>query len=86
MQTIFSWSQVSRRGVMALALGAGVAFAAPYAQAAPKTAATIGMTVEPGGLDPTIGAQVMIGQVTWQNIFEGLTTIDKAGKVQPQLA
>ncbi len=86
MQTIFSWSQVSRRGAIALALGAGIAFAAPQAQAAPKTAATIGMTVEPGGLDPTIGAQVMIGQVTWQNVFEGLTTIDKAGKVQPQLA
>ena len=54
--------------------------------AAPKTAATIGMSVEPTGLDPTIAAPVAIGQVTWQNIFEGLTTIDRDGKVQPQLA
>ncbi|MGE7367518.1 ABC transporter substrate-binding protein [Neorhizobium sp. NPDC001467] len=55
------------------------------AQAA-KSSVTLGMAVEPGGLDPTIGAQVMIGQVTWQNVFEGLTTIDRAGKVVPLLA
>ena len=85
MQKVFSWATISRRGAMVLALAAGAAFTGP-AEAAPKTAATIGMAVEPGGLDPTIGAQVMIGQVTWQNVFEGLTTIDKAGKVQPQLA
>jgi peptide/nickel transport system substrate-binding protein len=90
MQNGISWgalgAAISRRGVMALALAAGVSFAVPYAQAAPKTSVSIGMAVEPGGLDPTIGAQVMIGQVTWQNVFEGLTTIDKDGKVQPQLA
>ncbi len=54
--------------------------------AGPKTAVTIGMSVEPTGLDPTIAAPVAIGQVTWQNIFEGLTTIDRDGKIQPQLA
>lgn len=47
---------------------------------------TLGMTIEPTGLDPTIAAPVAIGQVTWQNIFEGLVTIDRDGKVQPQLA
>src|SRR5690606_37578506 len=52
----------------------------------PKTSVTIGMSVEPTGLDPTIAAPVAIGQVTWQNIFEGLTTIDRNGKIQPQLA
>lgn len=56
------------------------------AVAAPKTSVTIGMSVEPTGLDPTIAAPVAIGQVTWQNIFEGLTTVDRDGKVQPQLA
>ena len=56
------------------------------AAAAPKTSVTIGMSVEPTGLDPTIAAPVAIGQVTWQNIFEGLTTVDRDGKVQPQLA
>jgi len=56
------------------------------AAAAPKTGVTVGMSVEPTGLDPTIAAPVAIGQVTWQNIFEGLTTIDRDGKIQPQLA
>jgi peptide/nickel transport system substrate-binding protein len=54
--------------------------------AAPKNTVTIGMGIEPAGLDPTIAAPVAIGQVTWQNIFEGLVTIDKDGKIQPQLA
>ena len=56
------------------------------AVSAPKTSATIGMAVEPTGLDPTIAAPVAIGQVTWQNIFEGLTTIDRNGEIKPQLA
>ncbi|HEV7434978.1 MAG TPA: ABC transporter substrate-binding protein, partial [Pseudorhizobium sp.] len=60
--------------------------AAPVVQAAPKTSVTLGMSIEPAGLDPTIAAPVAIGQVTWQNIFEGLTTIDRDGSVQPQLA
>ena len=54
--------------------------------AAPKNSVTIGMGGEPSGLDPTVAAPVFIGQVTWQNIFEGLVTIDKDGKIQPQLA
>jgi peptide/nickel transport system substrate-binding protein len=53
---------------------------------AAKTTLNLGMTIEPTGLDPTIAAPVAIGQVTWQNVFEGLVTIDEAGKVQPQLA
>ena len=66
--------------VLSLPLGAGVAMAAA------KTSIVVGMAVEPTGLDPTVAAPVAIGQVTWQNIFEGLVTIDKNGKVQPQLA
>jgi peptide/nickel transport system substrate-binding protein len=77
---------VLRRSVLGLALAAGVALIAPDADAAPKTGVTIGMGIEPSGLDPTIAAPVAIGQVTWQNVFEGLTTIDRDGKVQPQLA
>jgi peptide/nickel transport system substrate-binding protein len=46
----------------------------------------VGMAVEPTGLDPTAAAPVAIGQVTWQNLFEGLVRIDRDGKVQPQLA
>ncbi|SMC98670.1 ABC transporter substrate-binding protein [Rhizobium sp. RU36D] len=47
---------------------------------------TLGMGIEPAGLDPTVAAPVAIGQVTWQNIFEGLVTVDRDGKIQPQLA
>jgi peptide/nickel transport system substrate-binding protein len=86
MQTIFSWGRLSRRAVLGVALAAGASFAASHANAAPKTAVTIGMAIEPTGLDPTVAAPVAIGQVTWQNVFEGLTTIDKDGQVQPQLA
>ncbi|KKX30613.1 ABC transporter substrate-binding protein [Rhizobium sp. LC145] len=77
----------SRRVLLGAALAAGLIFSGHgMAEAAPKTTLTLGMTIEPAGLDPTIAAPVAIGQVTWQNIFEGLTTIDRDGKVQPQLA
>lgn len=77
----------TRRALLALSLTACVALGACLpAQAASKTALSLGMSVEPTGLDPTAAAPVAIGQVTWQNIFEGLTTIDAQGKVQPQLA
>jgi peptide/nickel transport system substrate-binding protein len=69
----------------AVALGV-TASLANVALAAPKTGVVVGMAIEPAGLDPTVAAPVAIGQVSWQNIFEGLTTVDKAGKVQPQLA
>jgi peptide/nickel transport system substrate-binding protein len=78
---------LTRRAVFSLSIAAGLLLSTALAvQAAPKTALTLGMAVEPAGLDPTIAAPVAIGQVTWQNIFEGLTTIDRQGKVQPQLA
>ncbi|MFD1746813.1 ABC transporter substrate-binding protein [Rhizobium helianthi] len=78
---------VTRRTLIAAALAAGAVFMGPVpVQAAGKTTLILGMTIEPAGLDPTVGAPVAIGQVTWQNIFEGLTTIDAQGKVQPQLA
>ncbi|WP_427023555.1 ABC transporter substrate-binding protein [Aureimonas ureilytica] len=57
-----------------------------FAEAAPRDDVTIGMAIEPSGLDPTIAAPVAIGQVVWQNVFEGLTRIDETGKVLPQLA
>ncbi|MBU2957707.1 ABC transporter substrate-binding protein [Paracoccus sp. 1_MG-2023] len=43
-------------------------------------------SVEPAGLDPTVSSPVAAGQVTWQNVFEGLVAIDRDGQVQPQLA
>lgn len=79
---------LSRRAALSLALGTALwlPLSITAADAAPKTALTLGMAVEPAGLDPTIAAPVAIGQVTWQNIFEGLVTIDREGKVRPQLA
>ncbi|MCZ4071764.1 ABC transporter substrate-binding protein [Agrobacterium sp. LMR679] len=79
---------LSRRTALTLALGAALwlPLSATVAEAAPKTALTLGMAVEPAGLDPTIAAPVAIGQVTWQNVFEGLVKIDRDGKVKPQLA
>ncbi|MEH6718560.1 MAG: ABC transporter substrate-binding protein [Aurantimonas endophytica] len=56
------------------------------ASAQARDTVTIGMAIEPAGLDPTAAAPVAIGQVTWQNIYEGLTRIDSDGQVQPQLA
>lgn len=76
----------SKGVALGLALTAGALFSATGAEAAPKTSLTIGMGIEPAGLDPTIAAPVAIGQVVWQNIFEGLTTIDRNGDIQPQLA
>ncbi len=62
-----------------------LAGAAP-AVADPKTSVVIGMSIEPTGLDPTVAAPVAIGQVTWQNIYQGLVRLDRHGAVQPQLA
>ena len=56
------------------------------AAAAPRDDVTVGMGIEPSGLDPTIAAPVAIGQVVWQNVFEGLPRIDETGRVLPQLA
>ncbi|MBX5171741.1 ABC transporter substrate-binding protein [Rhizobium sp. NZLR1b] len=80
----------SARFVRRLSLGAvvsaGLVMTAMTPAEAAKTTLALGMSVEPTGLDPTIAAPVAIGQVTWQNVFEGLVTIDQAGKIQPQLA
>ncbi|MGD1037519.1 MAG: ABC transporter substrate-binding protein [Roseiarcus sp.] len=75
-----------------LVLALGVAFAAAGALAVPAPAAaakdsvTIGMTLEPPGLDPTTGAATAIGEITHYNIFEGLTKINEDFSVTPLLA
>src|SRR5579871_2567320 len=63
----------------AFAIAASPAFAA-------KSSLVMGMAIEPPGLDPTLAAPVAIGQVVWQNLFQGLVRLDRDGKVQPQLA
>lgn len=77
-----------RAGKLQMAAACLIASAIIPSQLAAKdtTSIVIGMGIEPTGLDPTIAAPVAIGQVTWQNIFEGLVTINEAGEVEPQLA
>lgn len=66
--------------VLVLAVGA----APPHAMA--RDSLSIGMVLEPPILDPTANAAAAIGEVTYQNIFQGLTQIAANGDVVPSLA
>ena len=46
----------------------------------------LGMALEPPHLDPSAGAAGAIDEIVYNNLFEGLVTLDQAGKVQPLLA
>lgn len=63
----------------ALALSAGVAFAAP-------DRISLGMVLEPPGLDPTSGAAAATDEVVYANVFEGLTRFGPDGGIRPALA
>jgi len=55
--------------------------------AAPRTDLNVALQLEPPNLDPTTGgAAAAIREVTYANIYEGLTRIDSKGSVQPDLA
>ena len=75
---------------MRLALAAGVlqagALLAGAGGAQAKDTLTLGMVLEPPHLDPTAGAASAIREVTYANIYEGLTRIDRNGNVEPGLA
>lgn len=76
---------VSRRlAVAALAGLAALGMALPAA--AQKTTLSLGMVLEPPHLDPTAGAAAAIREVTYANIFEGLTRMDRNGLIKPALA
>ncbi|MDR3470143.1 MAG: ABC transporter substrate-binding protein [Devosia sp.] len=67
------------------ALAAGTMFTP--ALAAPRTDLNVGLVLEPPNLDPTTGgAAAAIREVTYANIYEGLTRIDSTGGVLPDLA
>ena len=64
----------------------GLAFLASAVVAFAKDSVTIGMVLEPPGLDPTSAPAAAIGEVTHYNIFEGLTKIEEDFSVTPLLA
>ena len=64
----------------------GFAFMASTGLALAKDSVTIGMVLEPPGLDPTAAPAAAIGEVVHYNIFEGLTKINEDFSVTPLLA
>jgi peptide/nickel transport system substrate-binding protein len=68
-----------------LLLAAGLMLAAGTA-AAQRTDIVVGMQLEPPILDPTAGAAAAIDEVTYANVFEGLTRFGPDGSVLPALA
>ncbi|MER2507321.1 MAG: ABC transporter substrate-binding protein [Amaricoccus sp.] len=66
--------------------GLGLVLAAGMAAAAPRTDIVVGMQLEPPHLDPTAGAAAAIDEVTYANVFEGLTRFGPEGQVLPGLA
>ncbi len=69
-----------------LILTLGLALMASTGLALAKDTVTIGMVLEPPGLDPTSAPAAAIGEVTHYNIFEGLTKINEDFSVTPLLA
>ena len=60
--------------------------ALPAFAQAKKDTLTLGMTLEPPGLDPTAGAASAIGEIVQYNVFETLTKINGDGRTTPLLA
>ncbi len=68
-----------------ISAAAALLLAAGAAQAQ-RTDITVGMQLEPPHLDPTSAAAGAIDQVTYANIFEGLTRFASDGSIVPGLA
>ena len=78
---------ISRRTLNAMLAAAPLAGALPAALAqSRKDTLTLGMVLEPTGLDPTVAAAAAIGEIVHYNILEGLTRINVDGSVGPLLA
>jgi peptide/nickel transport system substrate-binding protein len=75
-----------RSSVFRIAAATAVLAASTSAFAAARTDIIVGMALEPPHLDPTAGAAAAIDEVTYANVFEGLTRINAKGEVVPGLA
>ncbi|WP_137934674.1 ABC transporter substrate-binding protein [Mesorhizobium comanense] len=73
------WKTILAAAVLTLAAASTSAFAA-------RTDLVIGIPLEPPHLDPTAGAAAAIREVTYANVFEGLTRIGPNSEVLPDLA
>ena len=69
-----------------LRLSAAILALTTSAALAQQSTITIGMQLEPPMLDPTGGAAAAIDEVTYANIFEGLTRFGSDGAILPALA
>jgi peptide/nickel transport system substrate-binding protein len=79
--------KIDRRLFAAAAGALSLLLALPPAQAqARKNSVTLGMVLEPPGLDPTTAPAAAIGEIVHYNILEGLTKIHVDGAVSPLLA
>lgn len=70
-------------------VGLGLCLALPWgalAQQRAGSSVSISLSLEPDGLDPTMGAAASIGEVVHYNVLEGLTRIEENGQVKPLLA
>ncbi|UCH16871.1 MAG: ABC transporter substrate-binding protein [Burkholderiales bacterium] len=82
--------KLDRRTVTALAavtvlVSATLATSSALAQSR-KDSVTLGMVLEPPGLDPTTAPAAAIGEIVHYNVLEGLTKINVDGSVTPLLA
>ena len=73
--------------ILALAmLGAAAGLATPALAGPQDNSVNVGMQLEPPNLDPTDGAAAAIDEVTYANVFEGLTRFAEDGSIVPDLA
>jgi len=75
---------IRRRKVLLSSAAAMLALPVAHAQA--RDSLVLGMTLEPPGLDPTLGAASAIAEIVHYNVFETLTKIGADGRVSPLLA
>ena len=77
----------NRRSLLASSAASLPLFAAwPAMAQARKDSVTLAMTLEPPGLDPSLGAASSIAEIVHYNLFETLTKINSDGSVSPLLA